>query len=158
MLHLLLHHLHHWIPYLMSTDTPKNQYHKEVEVRVRSFGKTRCMNPQKPKTKIKMRKYEEIFRMNCLFGCRNSERFWLVKVLQQSLGETHQQGSQDTCKSSHELPMEPRAKVEPGSGKHSVYTHFPKDPNCDICLKTKVTRAYCRRRAGTVVPRAEHFW
>ena len=53
--------------------------------------------------------------------------------------------------------MEPRAKVELGSGKHSVYTHFPKDPNCDICLKTKITRASCRRRAGTVVPRAERF-
>ena len=47
--------------------------------------------------------------------------------------------------------------MEPGSGKHSVYTHIPKDPNCDICLKTKITRASCRRRAGTVVPRAEHF-
>ena len=68
-----------------------------------------------------------------------------------------EQGSQDTSKSSHELPMEPRAKVEPGSGKHSVYTHFPKDPNCDICLKTKITRASCRRRTCTVVPRAEHF-
>ena len=48
-----------------------------------------------------------------------------------------EQGSQDTSKSSHELPMAPRAKVEPGSGKHSVFTHFPKDPNCDICLKTR---------------------
>ena len=52
--------------------------------------------------------------------------------------------------------MESRAKVEPGSGKHSVYTHFPKESNCDICLKTKTTRASCRTRAGTVVPRAEH--
>ena len=68
-----------------------------------------------------------------------------------------EQGSQDTSKSSHELPMEPRAKVELGTCKHSVYTHFPKDPSCDICLKTKLTRASCRRRAGTVVPRAEHF-
>ena len=58
--------------------------------------------------------------------------------------------------SAIELPMEPRAKVESGSGKHSVYTHFPKGPNCDICLKTKITRASCRRRTGTVVPRAEH--
>ena len=33
----------------------------------------------------------------------------------------------DTASSSHELPMESRAKVERGSGKHSVYTHFPKD-------------------------------
>ena len=63
----------------------------------------------------------------------------------------------DTSSSSHELPTESRAKVEPGSSKHSVYTHFPKDPNCDICLKTKITRASCRRRAGTVVPMAEHF-
>ena len=68
-----------------------------------------------------------------------------------------EQGSQDTSKSSHELPMEPRAKVELGSGKHSVFMHFTKDPNCDICLKTKITRSSCRRRAGTVVPRAEHF-
>ena len=68
-----------------------------------------------------------------------------------------EQGSQDTSKSSHELQIEPRAKVELGSGKHSVYTHFPKDPNCDICLKTKITRASFRKRAGTVVPRAENF-
>ena len=53
--------------------------------------------------------------------------------------------------------MESRAKVEPGSGKHSVFTHYLKDPNCDLCLKTKITRASCRRRAGTVVPRAESF-
>ena len=31
---------------------------------------------------------------------------------------------QDTSKSSHELPMAPRAKVEPGSGKHSVQITF----------------------------------
>ena len=36
--------------------------------------------------------------------------------------------------------MEPRAYVEPGSGKHCVFTHFPKDPNCDFRLKTKITR------------------
>ena len=48
--------------------------------------------------------------------------------------------------SSHELPREPRAKVVPGLGKHSLYTHFPKDRNCDICLRTKITRASCRRR------------
>ena len=48
--------------------------------------------------------------------------------------------------------------MEPGSGKHSVYTHFPKDPNCDICLKTKITRNSGRRRNGTVVvPSSEHF-
>ena len=60
---------------------------------------------------------------------------------------------QDTSSSA---PMEPRAKVERGSGKHGVYTHFTKHPNGDICLKTKITTASCRRRAGTVVPGAEN--
>ena len=46
--------------------------------------------------------------------------------------------------------------MEPCSGTHSEFSHFPKDPICDICLKTKITRAFCRRRTGTVVPRAEH--
>ena len=63
----------------------------------------------------------------------------------------------DTASSSHELPMESRARVEQGSGKHGVYRHFPKDPNCDICLKRKITKSSCRRRAATVVPRAENF-
>ena len=31
----------------------------------------------------------------------------------------------DASSSSHELPSEPRAKV--ASGKHSIFTHFPKD-------------------------------
>ena len=43
------------------------------------------------------------------------------------------------------------------SCKHSVFTHLPNDRNCDICLRTKITRASCRRRTGTVVPRAENF-
>ena len=37
------------VTYLMSTDTPKIQYQTEVEVRVKSFGETRCMNPQNRK-------------------------------------------------------------------------------------------------------------
>ena len=53
--------------------------------------------------------------------------------------------------------MEPRAKVELCSGKHIFFTHFPKHRNSDICLRTKITRAPCRRRAGTVVPKAENF-
>ena len=50
-----------------------------------------------------------------------------MKVLQKP-PRNPEQGSRDTSKSSDELPMEPRAKVEPGSGKHCVYTHFPEGP------------------------------
>ena len=42
-------------------------------------------------------------------------------------------------------------------GKHSVYTHFPKDRNCEICQRTIITRAPCRRRNGGAVLLAENF-
>ena len=38
-----------------------------------------------------------------------------------------------------------------------IYFNFPKNRNCDICLRTKITRAPCRKLTGTVVPRAEQF-
>ena len=41
--------------------------------------------------------------------------------------------------------------------KHSVYAHFPKDRNCEICQRTKITSAPCRRRNGEAVRRAENF-
>ena len=41
--------------------------------------------------------------------------------------------------------------------KHSIYTHFPKDRNCEVCLRTKMTRALCRRPTGDAVPRATEF-
>ena len=79
-----------------------------------------------------------------------------MKLFLQSHGVTRRRDIETLPVFLHELPMESRAKVELGSGKHSVYTHFPKDPNCDICLQTKITMASCRRRAGTVVRKAEN--
>ena len=59
--------------------------------------------------------------------------------------------------SSHEASLEPIFKRCEDLGKHSVYTHFPKDRNCEICKRTKITRAPCRRRNGEAVPRAVNF-
>ena len=59
--------------------------------------------------------------------------------------------------SSHEASLEPTTKRREDLGKHSVYTHFPKDRNCEICQRTKITRAPCRRRIGGAVPRADKF-
>ena len=52
--------------------------------------------------------------------------------------------------SSREVSLEP-------TFKHSVYTHFPEDRNCEICQRTKITRAPCRRRNGGAVLREEIF-
>ena len=59
--------------------------------------------------------------------------------------------------SSQDSDLERLTKVESQSRKHSIYTHFPKDRNCKVCLKTKMTRALCRRRTGEAPPRAEKF-
>ena len=61
----------------------------------------------------------------------------------------------DTFSSSHELLLVPRAKVVP-SEHNNFFTHFPKDRNCDICLRTKNYKGSLqKKRTGTVVPRAD---
>ena len=59
--------------------------------------------------------------------------------------------------SSHEVSLEPTFKRREDLCKHSVDTHFPKDRNCEICQRTKITRAPCRKRNGGAAPRAENF-
>ena len=59
--------------------------------------------------------------------------------------------------SSREPSLEATLTRSADLGKHSVYTHFRKDRNCEICQRTKITRAPCRRRIGGAVPRAENF-
>ena len=59
--------------------------------------------------------------------------------------------------SSHEASLEPILKRREDLCKHCVETHFPKDRNCEICQRTRITRAPCRRRNGGAVPRAEKF-
>ena len=61
------------------------------------------------------------------------------------------------ARSSHEASLEPTFKRREDLGKHSVYTHFPNDRNCEVCQRTKITRALCRRHIGGAVPRAENF-
>ena len=53
--------------------------------------------------------------------------------------------------------LEPTIKRREDFCKHSIETHFPKDRNCEICKRTKITRAPCRRRNGEAVPRAVNF-
>ena len=59
--------------------------------------------------------------------------------------------------SSNEISLEPTFKRREDLGKHSVYTHFTKDRNCEICKRTKITMAPCRRRNSGAVLRAENF-
>ena len=95
--------------------------------------------------------------MTCRTGCRSSERIWSMKVVLPSHGETLSLDIETLPALLMSYQWSREQKWNQVRGEHSANTHFPKDPSCDICLKTKTTRASCRRRAGTVVPRAEHF-
>ena len=66
------------------------------------------------------------------------------------------QAGDSHASSSHEVSLEPTIKRREDLGKHSVYTHFPEDRNCEICQRTKIRRAPCRRRNGGAVARAEN--
>ena len=64
---------------------------------------------------------------------------------------------------SEDSDSERPTKVVSKSRKHSIYirsfySHFPKDRNCEVCLRPKMTRALCRRRTGEGLPRAEKVW
>ena len=59
--------------------------------------------------------------------------------------------------SSHEAFSEPTIKRRKDFGEHNVYIHFFVDRNFEICQRTKIIRAPCRRRNGEAVPRAAHF-
>ena len=58
---------------------------------------------------------------------------------------------------SQDSGSERPTKVVSNLRKHSIYTHFPKDRNCAVCLRTKMTRVLCRRRTGDAVLRATEF-
>ena len=82
---------------------------------------------------------------------------WLQEFRDNLVDDEIPEHGDSHASSSHEVSLEPTFKRREDLCKHSVYTHFPKDRNCEICQRTKITRAPCRKRNGGAVPRAEFF-
>ena len=82
---------------------------------------------------------------------------WLQEFRENLVDDEIPEHGDSHASSSHDVSLEPTSKRSEGLGKRSVETHFPKDRNCEICQRTKITRAPCRRRIGGAVPRAENF-
>ena len=82
---------------------------------------------------------------------------WLQEFRENLVDERVPERRDSHASSSHEVSLEPTSKRSEDLGKHSVYVHIPKDRNDEICQRTKITRAPCRRRNGGAVPRAENF-
>ena len=82
---------------------------------------------------------------------------WLQEFRENLVNDRVPEHRDSHARSSHEPSLEPMPTRSVDLGKHSVKTHFPKDRNCEICQRTKITRAPCRRRIGGAVLRAENF-
>ena len=82
--------------------------------------------------------------------CLHPHTFLMTPIRERS----HKSGA---AHSSRESDLEHLVEVATKSRKHCIYTHFPKDRNCEDCKRTKITKASCRRRTGEAVPRAEKF-
>ena len=50
--------------------------------------------------------------------------------------------------SSHEPSSEPTPSRSADLGKHSVYTRFPEDRNCEICQRTKLQGPHAEDAMG----------
>ena len=70
-----------------------------------------------------------------------------------------EQGSQDTSKSSHELPMEPRAKVEPDSGTHSLQKNaLSEGPKLWYLLEDENNRSFLQKTCWYSRAQSGKFW
>ena len=82
---------------------------------------------------------------------------WLQEFRENLVDERVPDHRDSHASSSHEVSLELTSSRSADLGKHSVYTHFHKDRNCEICKRTKITSPPCRRRNGEAVFRAENF-
>ena len=76
---------------------------------------------------------------------------WLQEFRENLVDDKIPEHGDSHASSSHEASLESILKRREDFCKHSVYSHFPKDRNCENCQRTKVTRAPCRRRNGGAV-------
>ena len=113
-------------------------------------------------TKIKKQKEPQKERGDTLLKERRDPLYseipeWLQEFREILVDDEIPEHRDSHASSCHEVSLEPTFKRREDLCKQSVYNHFPKDRNCEICQKTKITRAPCRRRNGGAVHRAENF-
>ena len=133
----------------INSDTSPVQVSTSVDDRSGQPDETQANKTQKPN-----KKETTIERSNPLYS---EIPEWLQEFRENLVDDEIPVQGDSHASSSHEVSLEPTFKRREDLGKHSVYTHFPKDRNCEICKRTKITRAPCRRRNGGAVPRAEKF-
>ena len=72
---------------------------------------------------------------------------WLQEFRENLVDDEVPEHRDSHASSSHEVSLEPTSKRREDLGRHSVKTHFREDRNCEICQRTKITRAPVREDA-----------
>ena len=128
-------------PVTVSTTVDERSGRPDVD-QVNKTPKTNKKEPQKEREDPLLKERRDRSILKSRSGCKNSTKiWWMMKFL-----------NMETL-----TPVQPTFKRREDLSKHSVFTHFPEDRNCEICHRTKITKAPCRRRNGGAVPRAENF-
>ena len=126
----------------------------EIQIRERKDGNSSDISPVQVSNLSGQPEETTIERGNSL----NSEiPEWLQEFRENLVDDEIPLQGGSHASSSHEVSLEPTTKRREDLGNHSVCTHFPEDRNCEICKRTKITRAPCKRRNGEAVLRAEKF-
>ena len=129
-------------------------------VPVSQFVDNRSGKPEQTQANIipnTNKKETTIARGNPLHSDNSEIPEWLQEFRENLVDDEIPLQGDSHASSSHETSLEPIYMRREELGKHNVHTHFPKDRNCEICKRTKITRAPCRRRKGEAVPRADNF-
>ena len=141
-----------------SSTSPSSPTVGDMSVRERKDGNSSDISPVQVSNLVDDRSVQPeettIERSNSL----NSEiQEWLQEFRENLMDDEIPLQGGSHASSSHEASLEPTTKRREDLGEHSVRTLFHKDRNCEICKRTKITRAPCRRRNGEALLRAEKF-
>ena len=63
---------------------------------------------------------------------------WLQEFRENLVDDEFPEHGDSHASSSREMSLEPTFKRREDLGKHSVFSHFPKDRNCEICQRKKL--------------------
>ena len=87
--------------------------------------------------------------------CHSDIPEWLQEFRENLVDNIVPKRRDSHASSCHGTYLEPVRSAD--LDKHRIYTHFTEDRHCEICQRTKITIAACRRRIGRVVLRAQNF-
>ena len=83
---------------------------------------------------------------------------WLQEFRENLVDDEVPERRDSHTSSFHEESLEPTFKRREDLGKHSVYTHFPNDGNCEICQEDQNYKGTVHRTQWRSRTSCRNFW